>query len=174
MGNSCMAAVDARDAQRSAATRRRTARVMTAASAVAEVTHAASIGEENVLFEGRFFLGGGDIREPRRDTLSRAYPATMESNKRARTTEAEALASKEMIQSLRDQMAERETELATLRAELRRALSETREGDVQSTITSLRGGAITVFEVIAEQLPDVFYGEIMPSSTCLTPSAWHR
>ena len=116
--------------------------------------------------KGRFFLGGGDIREPRRDTLSRAYPATMESNKRARTTEGEALASKEMIQSLRDQIAKREaeqqTELATLRAELRRALSETREGDVQSTITSLRGGAITVFEVIAEQLPDVFYGEIMP------------
>ena len=55
MGNSCMAAVDARDAQRSAATRRRTARVMTAASAVAEVTHAASIGEENVLFEGALF-----------------------------------------------------------------------------------------------------------------------
>ena len=112
--------------------------------------------------KGRFFLGGGDIREPRRDTLSRAYPATMESNKRARTTEGEALASKETIQSLRDQMAKRETELATLRAELRRALSETREGDVQSTITSLRGGAITVFEAIAEQLPDVFYGEIMP------------
>ena len=116
--------------------------------------------------KGRFFLGGGDSREPRRDTLSRAYPATMESNKRARTTEGEALASKEMIQSLRDQIAKREaeqqTELATLRAELRRALSETREGDVQSTITSLRGGAITVFEVIAEQLPDVFYGEIMP------------
>ena len=122
--------------------------------------------------KGRFFLGGGDSREPRRDTLSRAYPATMESNKRARTTEAEALPmiqSKEMIQSLRDQIAKRkaeqlatETELATLRAELRRALSETREGDVQSTITSLRVGAITVFEVIAEQLPDVFYGEIMP------------
>ena len=116
----------------------------------------------------RFFLGGGDIREPRRDTLSRAYPATMESNKRARTTEAEALASKEIIQSLRDQMAERkaeqlavETELATLRAELRRALSETREGDMQSTITNLRGGAITVFEVIAEQLPDVFAAEIL-------------
>ena len=97
----------------------------------------------------------------------------MESNKRARTTEGEALASKETIQSLRDQIAKRkaeklaaetelETELATLRAELRRALSETREGDVQSTITNLRGGAITVFEVIAEQLPDVFYGEIMP------------
>lgn len=96
----------------------------------------------------------------------------MESNKRARTTEAEALLmiqSKVMIQSLRDQIAKRkaeqlatETELATLRAELRRALSETREGDVQSTITSLRVGAITVFEVIAEQLPDVFYGEIMP------------
>ena len=32
---------------------------------------------------------------------------------------------------------------------------------MQSTITSLRGGAITVFEVIAEQLPDVFYGEIL-------------
>jgi hypothetical protein len=107
--------------------------------------------------------------EPRRDTLSRAYPATMESNKRARTTEAEAMTSKEMIQSLRDQIAKRkaeqlagETELATLRAELRRALSETREGDLQSTIANLRGGAITVFEVIAEQLPDVFYGEIMP------------
>ena len=116
--------------------------------------------------KGRFFLGGGDSREPRRDTLSRAYPATMESNKRARTTEGEALASKEIIQSLRDQIAKREaeqqTELATLRAELRRALSETREGDMQSTITNLRGGAITVFEVIAEQLPDVFYGEIMP------------
>ena len=128
--------------------------------------------------KGRFFLGGGDSREPRRDTLSRAYPATMESNKRARTTEGEALASKEMIQSLRDQIAKREaeqqTELATLRAELRRALSETREGDVQSTITSLRGGAITVFEVIAEQLPDVFYGEIMPKLDMLTPSAWHR
>jgi hypothetical protein len=54
-----------------------------------------------------------------------------------------------------------ETELATLRAELRRALSETREGDVQSTITNLRGGAITVFEVIAEQLPDVFAAEIL-------------
>ena len=79
-----------------------------------------------------------------------------------------------MIQSLRDQMAKRETELATLRAELRRALSETREGDLQSTITSLRGGAITVFEAIAEQLPDVFAGEILPSSTCLTPSTWHR
>ena len=122
--------------------------------------------------KGRFFLGGGDSREPRRDTLSRAYPATMESNKRARTTEAEALLmiqSKVMIQSLRDQIAKRkaeqlatETELATLRAELRRALSETREGDSQSTIANLRGGAITVFEVIAEQLPDVFYGEIMP------------
>ena len=97
----------------------------------------------------------------------------MESNKRARTTEAEALASKEIIQSLRDQMAKRkaeklaaetelETELATLRAELRRALSETREGDMQSTIANLQVGAITVFEVIAEQLPDVFYGEIMP------------
>ena len=66
-----------------------------------------------------------------------------------------------MIQSLRDQMAKRETELATLRAELRRALSETREGDLQSTITSLRGGAITVFEAIAEQLPDVFAAEIL-------------
>ena len=86
----------------------------------------------------------------------------MESNKRARTTEGEAPAPKEMIQSLRDQMAKRKAELATLRAELRRALSETREGDVQSTIASLRGGATTVFEVIAEQLPDVFYGEIMP------------
>ena len=93
----------------------------------------------------------------------------MESNKRARTTEGEALPmiqSKEIIQSLRDQIAKREaeqqTELATLRAELRRALSETREGDVQSTITNQRGGAITVFEVIVEQLPDVFYGEIMP------------
>ena len=86
----------------------------------------------------------------------------MESNKRARTTEGEAPAPKEMIQSLRDQMAKRKAELATLRAELRRALSETREGDMQSTITNLRGGAITVFEVIAEQLPDVFYGEIMP------------
>ena len=78
------------------------------------------------------------------------------------------MTSKEMIQSLRDQMAKRkaeqlavETELATLRAELRRALSETREGDVQSTITNLRGGAITVFEVIAEQLPDVFAAEIL-------------
>jgi len=168
MGNSCMAAVDARDAQRSATTRRRTARVMTAASAVAEVTHAASIGEEMFCLKGRFFLGGGDSREPRRDTLSRAYPATMESNKRARTTEGETLASNEIIQSLRDQMAKRkaeqlavETELATLRAELRRALSETREGDVQSTITNLRGGAITVFEVIAEQLPDVFAAEIL-------------
>ena len=93
----------------------------------------------------------------------------MDSNKRSRTTEAEALTSKEIIQSLRDQMAKRkaeklaaETELATLRAELRRTLSETREGDSQSTITNLRGGAITVFEAIAEQLPDVFYGEIMP------------
>jgi hypothetical protein len=93
----------------------------------------------------------------------------MDSNKRSRTTEAEALTSKEIIQSLRDQMAKRkaeklaaETELATLRAELRRTLSETREGDSQSTITNLRGGAITVFEVIAEQLPGVFYGEIMP------------
>jgi hypothetical protein len=85
----------------------------------------------------------------------------MESNERSRTTEAEALASKETIQSLRDQMAKRETELATLRAELQRTLSETREGDVQSTITSLRVGAITVFEVIAEQLPDVFYGEVL-------------
>ena len=115
--------------------------------------------------KGRFFLGGGDIREPRRDTLSRAYPATMESNKRARTTEAEALpmikSNREMIQSLRDQMAKRETELATLRAELRRALSETREGVLQSTIASLRDGAITVFEVIAEQLPDVFAAEIL-------------
>jgi pyrroline-5-carboxylate reductase len=47
MGNSCMAAVDARDAQRSATTRRRTARVMTAASvaALTGVTHAA---KENV------------------------------------------------------------------------------------------------------------------------------
>ena len=118
--------------------------------------------------KGRFFLGGGDSREPRRDTLSRAYPATMESNKRARTTEAEAMTSKEMIQSLRDQIAKRkaeqlagETELATLRAELRCALSETREGDLQSTIASLRDGAITVFEVIAEQLPDVFAAEIL-------------
>ena len=115
--------------------------------------------------KGRFFLGGGDIREPRRDTLSRAYPATMESNKRARTTEAEALpmikSNREMIQSLRDQMAKRETELATLRAELRRALSETREGVLQSTIASLRDGAITVFEAIAEQLPDVFAAEIL-------------
>ena len=71
----------------------------------------------------------------------------MESNKRARTTEGEAPAPKEMIQSLRDQMAKRKAELATLRAELRRALSETREGDSQSTIANLRGGAITVFEV---------------------------
>jgi len=111
------------------------------------------------MFEGALLFS--EVESAQRDTLSRAYPATMESNKRARTTEAEALASKEMIQSLRDQMAKRETELATLRAELRRALSETREGDVQSTITSLRVGAITVFEVIAEQLPDVFYGEIL-------------
>jgi len=92
----------------------------------------------------------------------------MDSNKRSRTTEGEALASNEIIQSLRDQIAKREaeqlageTELATLRAELRCALSETREGDLQSTIASLRDGAITVFEVIAEQLPDVFAAEIL-------------
>ena len=112
------------------------------------------------MFEGALLFS--EVESAQRDTLSRAYPATMESNERSRTTEAEALASKETIQSLRDQMAKRETELATLRAELQRTLSETREGDVQSTITSLRVGAITVFEVIAEQLPDVFYGEIMP------------
>ena len=85
----------------------------------------------------------------------------MDSNKRSRTTEAEALTSKEIIQSLRDQMAKRKAELATLRAELRRALSETREGVLQSTIASLRDGAITVFEAIAEQLPDVFAAEIL-------------
>ena len=114
-----------------------------------------------------YFLGGGE-RGPRRDTLSRAYPATMDTNKRSRTTEGEALASNEIIQSLRDQIAKREaeqlageTELATVRAELRCALSETREGDLQSTIASLRDGAITVFEVIAEQLPDVFAAEIL-------------
>ena len=113
------------------------------------------------MFEGALLSSEVETRGPRRDTLSRAYPATMESNKRARTTEGEAPAPKEMIQSLRDQMAKRKAELATLRAELRRALSETREGDLQSTIANLRGGAITVFEVIAEQLPDVFYGELM-------------
>jgi hypothetical protein len=111
------------------------------------------------MFEGALLFS--EVESAQRDTLSRAYPATMESNERSRTIEAEALASKETIQSLRDQMAKRETELATLRAELQRTLSETREGDVQSTITSLRVGAITVFEVIAEQLPDVFYGEVL-------------
>ena len=119
-----------------------------------------------------YFLGGGESGS-HDATLSPARIRLRWTRTSARERpRAEALASKEIIQSLRDQIAKREaeqlageTELATLRAELRRALSETREGDVQSTITSLRGGAITVFEVIAEQLPDVFYGEIMPSST---------
>ena len=117
--------------------------------------------------KGRFFLGGGDIREPRRDTLSRAYPATMftfeQSNKRARTTEAEerippALASKESVQSLRDQMAKRKAE----KLAVRRMLPETCEGDLQFTITSLPGGAITVLEALAVELPDVFAAEVLP------------
>ena len=40
-------------------------------------------------------------------------------------------------------------------------LPETREGDLQFTITSLRGGAITALEALAVELPDVFAAEVL-------------
>ena len=43
----------------------------------------------------------------------------------------------------------------------RRMLPETREGDLQFTITSLRGGAITALEALAVELPDVFAAEVL-------------